>query len=130
MDLYADAVHRVRTVCADLPEAKEEPAWVGLRWKVRTNTFAHVLEILDGHPGAFARAAGTGGPATVFTFRSADPELQALLVGGGRFFGPLWGRDDIGVLVDDLTDWDEMAELLVESYRLRAPKSLAARLPR
>jgi hypothetical protein len=128
MDLYADAVERLRNLCAELPEVTEENAWVGVRWKVRANTFAHVLEILDGRPEAFTRAAGTDGPATVLTFRSAEPELTALLAGDGRFFGPLWGRGDVGLVLDPAADWDELAELLVESYRLRAPKSLAARV--
>jgi hypothetical protein len=128
MDVYVDALIRVRGVCQALPETREENAWVGRRWKVRGNTFAHLLEIVDGRPEAFARAAGTSGPATVLTFRSQEPELAALLAGDGRFFGPLWGRGDVGTLIDADTDWDELAELLTESFRLRAPQRLAAGL--
>jgi len=119
----------IRDLCTRLPETHEEHAWVGTRWKVRANTFAHLLEVMDGRPEAFARAAGTAGPATVLTFRCEAPELAALLGGSDRFFGPLWGRDDLGVLLDDRTDWAEIAELLTDSYRLRAPKKLAAQLP-
>jgi hypothetical protein len=128
VDVFAAALDTIRELCARLPETHEEQAWVGVRWKVRNNTFAHLVELLDGRPEAFARAAGTAGPATVLTFRSEEPELGALLIGGDRFFGPLWGRGDLGVVLDDRTDWEEIAELLTESYRLRAPKKLVDKL--
>lgn len=129
MDVYATGLAAIRDVCAGLPETREELAWVGVRWKVRGNSFAHLLEVLDGRPEAFARAAATSGPATILTFRSAEPELAALLATDGRFFGPLWNRGDVGVRLDERTDWGEIAELVTDSYRLRAPKRLAARLP-
>jgi hypothetical protein len=43
---------RLRSVCLGLPEAHEETAWVGVRWRIRTNTFAHVLVINAGWPPA------------------------------------------------------------------------------
>jgi hypothetical protein len=122
------AVARVGAVCSALPEARDEDAWVGTRWKVRANTFAHVLPIAEGWPPSFAAAAGTNGPAVVLTFRSSSPELDALLADGRSFFGPLWGRGDIGVVLNPDVDWAELAELLIESYRLRAPRSLVAQL--
>lgn len=128
MDLWEDALARLRAVCTALPEVQEEPAWVGTRWQVRRRTFAHVLEVVDGRPESHARRAGTRGPAVVLTFRSSYPELDALLGSGGGFFGPLWGRDDVGVVLSGETDWDEIAELVTESYRVRAPARLAARL--
>ena len=48
-----------------LPEAYEEQAWVGTRWRVGTRTFAHVLAVDSGWPPAYARAAGSDGPLTV-----------------------------------------------------------------
>ena len=62
---------RLRAACRTLPEAREEAAWVGIRWRIRTATFAHVLMIVDGWPPAYARAAGTAGPACVLTFQSS-----------------------------------------------------------
>ena len=38
------------------------------------------------------------------------------------------GRDRIGALLTDDTDWAEIAELVTESYRILAPKILIARL--
>ena len=34
------------------------------------------------------------------------------------------------MLLDDDTDWEELAELLTDSYCVQAPKELAARVPR
>jgi hypothetical protein len=48
---------RLREVCACLPEAREEAAWVGVRWRIRQQTFAHVLMIDQGRPPAYAKAA-------------------------------------------------------------------------
>jgi hypothetical protein len=127
MDAFTDGLAWARSVCLALPDAFEEDAWVGTRWKVRNNTFAHVLEIVEGYPPAFAAAARTDGPATVLTFRSSGSELDAILT-GTAFFGPLWNRGDVGVRLDLHRDWSELAELVVESYRLRAPRTLVRRL--
>jgi hypothetical protein len=127
VDVFAEGLAWARGVCLPLPGAYEEQAWVGTRWMVRGRTFAHLLEIVDGYPPSFAAAAGTRGPATVLTFRSEGLELDAVLAGPAAF-GPLWNRDDFGVRLDRHDDWDELAELVLDSYRLRAPKTLARRL--
>jgi hypothetical protein len=125
-------LERLRTICHGLPEVHEEPAWVGLRWRIRTKTFAHVVRIEDGEPPAFARSARTAGPATVVVFRSAGEELSALDHLGHPFFVPPWRPGAIGIAglhldADDAPpDWDEVAELLTDSYCLLAPKRLAA----
>ena len=41
-----EIVAKIRSVCVALPEAYEEQAWVGVRWRIRERTFAHVL-VLD-----------------------------------------------------------------------------------
>ena len=124
----APVLQRLRRVCLSLPEAYEEPAWVGVRWRVRTRTFAHVLTIVDGTPQAHARAAGTNGPATVLTFRAPDDDVRALREMGHPFFFGGWGRDVVGLRLDDVTDWAEVAELVTESYCLMAPRKLAAQV--
>lgn len=127
MDVFTAGLAWARHVCLPLPDAYEEEAWVGTRWMVRRRTFAHVLEIVDGWPPSFATAAATAGPATVLTFRSEGTELDAILAGPASF-GPLWNRGDVGIRLDQHDDWAELAELVVDSYRLRAPKTLARRL--
>ena len=107
-----------------LPDAREEQAWVGTRWRVRNHTFAHVLAIADGWPPAYVAAAGSPGPVTVLTFRSGGEELGALAAAGRPFFKPEWWDDIVGLEIDDSTDWDEVAELVTDSYCLLAPAKL------
>ncbi|MDT0276867.1 hypothetical protein [Blastococcus goldschmidtiae] len=76
----------VRAIALALPEAYEEPAWVGTRWRVRSRTFAHLLTIEGGRPQSHARAAGTAGPCRILTFRSSGLELETLRRTGPPFF--------------------------------------------
>ena len=126
----SEIVSRLRSICLALPEAYEEEAWVGTRWRVRERTFAHVLVIFDGWPPAYARAAATDGPATVLTFRSSESEVDALRNAGPPYFAPPWRSDEIGAVLDDATDWQEITELLTESYCALAPKKLVERVDR
>jgi predicted DNA-binding protein (MmcQ/YjbR family) len=50
----------------------------------------------------------------------------------GRFFSPpyLGPKGWIGIRLNDETDWDEVSDLIEESYCLIAPKRLAAQLER
>jgi hypothetical protein len=114
----------LRAACLVLPEAYEEEAWVGTRWRVRTRTFAHVLVIDRGWPPAYAKAAATTGPATVLMFRSSGPDLDALRGTGSPFFAPRWRSDEVGLVLGDDVDWDEVTELVTESYCVLAPKAL------
>jgi YjbR len=129
-DVAPDIMAKLRSVCLGLPEAHEEQAWVGTRWRIRTRTFAHVLMIDSGWPPGYARAAGTDGPVTVITFRSSGPELDALRNAGLPFFAPRWRGDEVGMVIEAGADWDEVAELLTESYCVQAPKKLAERVDR
>ena len=63
----------------------------------------------------------------------APPGAQEALVGSDpeRFFVPPYvgGRGWIGVRLHvDGIDWDEIAELVEDAYRLVAPKTLVAKL--
>lgn len=125
-----DVLVRLRATCLALPDAHEEAAWVGRRWRVRTRTFAHVFAADHDSPPSLARIAAALGPCTMVVFRSSGPELDALLHAGPPFFQAGWGRDVIGLRIDDRTDWDEVAELLTESYCTMAPRKLAALVER
>ena len=130
MDVAPHILDRLRAVCLALPDAHEEQAWVGTRWRIRTKTFAHVLVIDSGWPPAYAKAAATDGPATVLTFRSSGAELVALRNVGHPFFAPPWREDEVGMVIDDGIAWDEVAELLTDSYCVQAPAALAALVDR
>jgi hypothetical protein len=122
-EIPAPILDQLRTICLAFPETHEEQAWVGTRWRVDTRTFAHVLLIDAGWPPAYARAAGTDGPAHVLMFRSSGDELEALRRNGPPYFATPWRADELGVLLGTDTAWPEIGELLTESYWLRAKGS-------
>jgi YjbR protein len=120
----------IRLACHGLPEAYEEPAWVGTRWRIRKNTFAHLVRIEDGWPPAYAKAAAADGPVIVLTFQSSGQELDAFGNVGHPFFRPVWRPGIVGMVLDDDVDWDEVRELVVESYCLLAPQKLVSLVER
>jgi hypothetical protein len=123
-EVDGEVLAALRSICGSLPETVEEPAWVGVRWKVRDRTFAHVLVIDDGRPAAHAAAAGTDGPETVLTFRSEGEELEVLRRSGRPYFFGGWGREVVGVVLDGTVGWDEVGELVTDSYCVLAPRKL------
>ena len=127
-DVSLDVVERLRAICLALPETYEETAWTGVRWCVRNKTFGHVLTIDDGKPDAYARFIATEGPVTVLTFRAPGDEIEAFRQAGPPFFVARWGRDVVGLELRDDTDWDEVAELMTDSFCVMAPQKLVGRL--
>lgn len=109
-------VERVGAVLRALPEVVQEPAWVGVRWRVRGRTVAHVF----------------GGEDQLFriTFRGEPDEVMAFAHMGAPYFRSSWGTDVIGLLIDETTDWQEVTELVTDSYCRRAPDELAERVER
>jgi hypothetical protein len=109
-------LRRLRAVLAAFPECREEPAWVGTRWRVGGATVAHVF----------------GGEDQLFriVFRAEPDEVMALEHLGPPYFRGGWGRNIVGLILDSETDWDELAELLTDSYCVQAPASLAQRVSR
>ena len=119
-DVPEPVVARVRAICAALPDAYEEKAWVGVRWRVRGKTFAHVL-------GIELRGCAA---EVVLVFRAEGEELEMLRHAGPPFRLLGWGRDALGLTIDDGTDWDEIRELVTESFCVMAPRKLVARVDR
>lgn len=109
-------VRRIDAVLSALPQCVSEPAWVGVRWRVGSATVAHVF---GGEDGLFR-----------ITFRAEPDEVMAFEHLGPPYFRVGYGADVVGLLVDDDTDWQELAELLTDSYCLRAPAHLAAQVDR
>jgi YjbR len=65
----------------------------------------------------------------LIVLRAERGEREALLHVGRPFFAPRGGRRDrIGVLLGEDTDWEEIRELVTDSYRMLAPKKLSALL--
>ncbi|CAM3572319.1 MmcQ/YjbR family DNA-binding protein [Isoptericola cucumis] len=114
-DVPDEYLARLRPLLA-FPECAEESAWTGVRWRVRHATVAHVF----------------GGEDQRFRimFRAEPQEVAAFEHLGAPYFKASWGEDVVGLLLDDGTDWDELAELLTDSYCVQAPQQLAARIDR
>lgn len=115
--MRADVEARLEQICLALPEVHEGRAFNGRSWLVRKSHFCQIHTVDDGD-------AQIG----IMIFRSAPPELDALAHSGHPFFKPGWGARVIGMVIDDATDWDEVAELILDSYCIQAPKKLAARV--
>lgn len=125
-DVPPEVLDRLRPICRQLPETVEEPAWIGVRWRIRARTFAHVyLPDVDRYP-KYAPFVRAGEPPVVLTFRVPLDDLLGLTA-GGPYFRADWGGNVAGAVLDDDTDWTEIAELITDSYREMAPKFLAAR---
>jgi hypothetical protein len=118
-DVPVDVLAEVRSVCLGLPETVEKPVWAGTQWRVRNRMFAHVLSI-----------DFPDGPVTVMTFRSSGPELDALRGAGHPFFRPAWGSGLVGMVLDAGANWDEVTELVIDSYCALAPRKLVAQIDR
>ena len=118
-DVAPDVLDRLRVACGRLPDVREEQAWAGRRWRVRNRTFVHVFCV-----------DRPDGPVTFIQFRSSGPELDTLLAAGHPFHRAGWGSNVMMMILDEGTDWDEVGELVTESYCLLAPKNLVSRVDR
>jgi hypothetical protein len=116
-----DIAGRVRSICLRLPEATERvshgsPAFfVGKQF---------VMLWPDGHHDQDFAHLWCAAPAGV------QEELVA--VSADRYFRPPYvgGRGWVGVRLDGDVDWDEIAELCVDAYRVVAPPRLVRLLNR
>ena len=82
------------------------------------------MESQAGFESSFRDVTGVADPTTILTFRATGDELLALVHVGMPFYKPPWSPTIVGMVVDDDTDWAEVAELLAESYRFCAPQKL------
>lgn len=115
-DVPAPYVRRIGEVLEALPECRRVDAWVGVQWRVGSTSVAHVF--------------GGEDQLIRIVFRAEPDEVMAFQHLGPPYFRAGWGRDVVGLVLDDDTDWEELAELLTDSYCLRAPAHLADRVPR
>jgi predicted DNA-binding protein (MmcQ/YjbR family) len=107
---------RLRAICMALPEAEERETWDIPTYRIRGKIFA--LQSAIGERDAIWCKAQEGSQELLV---QADP---------GRFFVPpyLGHKGWVGMWLDKKPDWTEVAELVRRSYRLIAPKKLAASL--
>ena len=107
-------IDRLRAICLALPEAVEKEAWGDPTFRVRDRIFAMEKR----------------GDGRVSLWCKAPPGNQAVLVGAdpATFFVPPYvgPKGWVGMRLDRRPDWKEVATLVRRSYRLIAPRRLAA----
>jgi hypothetical protein len=125
IEVPEDTFWRVSTLCLALPE-------VTVRVDAsltRARSTAHSFDIRRRSFCLLVALKGpTGKPAPLLVLRAEPDERDALLSIGHPFFASRAGGDRIGVWLTDNTDWEEIRELVAESYRRLAPKKLTALL--
>jgi len=126
VEVPEEIVERVRGLCLALPE-------VAVRVDHSLTTERSTAQSYEVRRRSFcllvAHAGPTGKPVPLLVLRVDPDEREALLSVGDPFFSPRRSRRDrIGVLLTDDTDWEEVRELVTESYRVLAPKKLTALL--
>lgn len=105
-----------------LPEALEKETWDHPTFRVNDKIFAGI-GVGDG--SIDFRPDGLE-VVTAMSMKAAPGEQESLLATGHPFFRPKYvgHRGWIGIVIDDETDWSEVEELVIDSYRTIAPKKL------
>lgn len=113
-----ELVDQLQRIDAGLPETtlKVDP-W-GYNFQVRRRTYAFLL----------APADPEGVKRPILILRADELERHALLACGHPYFPVGGGPDRLGIVLTPETDWEEIGELVTESYRRLAPKKLVALL--
>jgi hypothetical protein len=114
----AAAQKRLRAICLALPEAAEQETWEAPTWRIRGKIFCMWRPMDDGTGALWCKAPRGVQEMLV----EADP---------ARFFRPPYvgPKGWIGLVLDRATDWKEVAALVTRSWRMTAPKRVAATLP-
>jgi hypothetical protein len=121
MPARLDPLQRLRTLCLALPDAHEQEAWGEPTFRVRKKMFAMYADADNHH--------GRGRPAVWCKARALNQHLLVVAHPDRFFVPPYVGPSGwVGVWLDGDVDWDELAGLLSNGYRLVAPKRLVAAL--
>ena len=125
MEVADNVVKQVRSLCLALPE-------VTVRIDDSLTPARSTAHSFDVRRRSFCLLVAVESPARkaipLLVLRADPSERAALLSLGVPFFAPRAGRDRIGVLLTEDTDWEEIRELVTESCRLLAPGKLTALL--
>jgi hypothetical protein len=92
----AEVVARLGVTALALPEAYEEDAWTGIRWRIRAKTFAHVMVAQAGFESSFREVTGVADLVTE-SYRVCAPQKLARLLdevaGQASYTGRFTPRD-------------------------------------
>jgi|KBSMisStandDraft_5_1062788.scaffolds.fasta_scaffold1413730_1 predicted DNA-binding protein (MmcQ/YjbR family) len=112
------ALEKLRAICLALPEASEEGGVGNPSFKVRGKIFA-MRHPQEGRMSVWFKAPPGAQGALIHT----SPRVF--------FVPPYVGQHGwVGAWLDIALDWEQLAELIEESYRMTAPKRLVALLDR
>jgi hypothetical protein len=115
--VYEEALRQLRRICLALPEVTERLSHGSPTFFVREKKT--LVTLLDDHHGDGRLAIWCAAPEGVqTTLVDAEPH---------RFFRPPYvgHRGWLGVRLDVEVDWDEVAGIVADAYRLVAPRALA-----
>jgi hypothetical protein len=114
-------IDRLREICLALPEAHEAEAWGEPTFRVRNKLFA-MHASANTHHGA--------GREAVWIASNHAAQDMVMRAKPDRYFSPPYVGPGgwIGAWIDRNPPWNEIAELLRDGYRLKAPKRLSATL--
>lgn len=112
-----DHINRFRTICLTFPEVTEDQEGVGApAFKVRGKIFA-MQHRMEDRPSMWCKAPKGAQQSLI----ASDSEVF--------FVPPYVGQHGwIGIYLDVELDWDFLAHLIDQSYRMTAPKKLIAQL--
>jgi hypothetical protein len=114
-----NALARVRKLCLSLPEAHEVEAWGAPTFRVRNKLFAMFASAGNHH--------GAGRPAVWCKSPAGNQELMVAMDPGRYFVPPYVGPSGwVGVWLDGAADWEELAQIVADAWRLAAPRRLVA----
>jgi predicted DNA-binding protein (MmcQ/YjbR family) len=115
-DPVSDPIERLRKICLGFPEATEKSfgGHAAPSFRVRDKLF-----VMTSEDGTFMTCKAPPGDQAVLV--ASDPD---------RYFVPAYvgSKGWVGIRLDPDLDWDEISEIAEESYRMIAPKKLAAEL--
>jgi hypothetical protein len=119
--MASSPVVRLRKLCLALPESHEVEAWGAPTFRVRNKIFA-----------MYAKASTHHGRGRNAVWVKAAPGDQPAMVAAAPdcfFVPPYVGPSGwVGIWLDGVVEWSDLAEFLRDSYRLVAPKRLGALL--
>jgi predicted DNA-binding protein (MmcQ/YjbR family) len=109
-----DLIERLRSISMEFPQAIEKQTWGHPTFRVKDKIFVGCGYDDQGRATASMKSS----------------EQAALLEIGDPFFMPAYvgSKGWIGIYLDKVLDWGEIEELVEDSYRLIAPKSLLKEL--
>jgi hypothetical protein len=111
-------MEQMRAICLPLPEAEESEAFGAPTFKIRKKNFA-MMHLADGRPVVWCKSTMEFQQALIHS----EPE---------RYYAPPYvgHKGWVAAWLDDaaIPDWDQIDEIITESYRLIAPKRLVKAL--